>query len=446
MSNDATPAGLSATEAARRIRDGELTSEELVQSCLERIDALEDTVGAWTYLDRDHALAQAKAAHERRRSGESLGPLHGVPGGVKDIYDTADMPTENGTVLQAGRRPREDATAVALLRQAGAVILGKTVTTELAVFAPGKTRNPHNPGHTPGGSSSGSAAAVAAGMVPLATGSQTAGSIVRPAAFCGVVGYKPTHGLISRHGVLAQSRTLDTLGGFARSLADVALLAEVMMVYDSRDPDLRPSGRPRLSEVAAEPPPVTPALALVRGPVWDKAEPDTQEAFAELVEALGETCEALELPEVFAQGNPAQRTVQTVEMALNYAPLYERGADKLSPILMDMVGEGQGRTALEYARALRLREVLNAGLEEVFAHFDAIVTPAANGPAPEGLGATGDPAFCSLWTLCGTPAVSLPLLTASNGLPMGVQLVGRRGDDARLLRTARWLSETLSEG
>ena len=446
MSNEATPAGLSATEAARRIRAGELTSEELVQSCLERIDELEDAVQAWTHLDTDYALAQARAAHEQRRSGENLGPLHGVPVGVKDIFDTADMPTENGTALQAGRRPREDATAVALLRQAGAVILGKTVTTELAFFAPGKTRNPHNPAHTPGGSSSGSAAAVAAGMVPLATGSQTAGSVIRPAAFCGVVGYKPSHGLISRYGVLEQSRTLDTLGVFARSVADAALLAEVMMVYDSRDPDMRPGARSPLTGVAAQEPPVTPALAFVKGPVWDMAEPDTREAFAELAGALGEACEAVELPEVFAQGNPAQRVVQAVEMALNYASLYERGADKLSPVLMDMVEEAQGRSALDYARALRRREVLNAGLDEVFAHFDAVVTPAAPGPAPEGLDATGDPAFCSLWTLCGTPAVSLPLLTASNGLPMGVQLVGRRGDDARLLRTARWLSETLSEG
>lgn len=450
MTNDGAElaglAGLGAQEATAGIVAGQFTSEELVHACLERVEAREPEVRAWTYLDPEHALAQARRADEARRSGAGLGPLHGVPVGIKDIFDTADMPTENGTALQAGRRPREDATSVALLRQAGAVIMGKTVTTELAFYAPGKTRNPHNPGHTPGGSSSGSAAAVADGMVPLATCSQTNGSIIRPAAYCGVVGYKPSHGLISRHGVLAQSRTLDTLGAFARSVPDVALMAEVMMAYDSRDPDMRPSGRPLLAELAAQDPPVTPALAYVQGPAWDRAETDTREAFAELAEALGGSCEAVELPEVFGQGSPAQRTLHAVEMALNYATLYERGRDRLSPVLTATVEEGQRCLALDYVHALRRREVLNAGLDEVFEQFDAIVTPAAPGPAPEGLEATGDPAFCSLWTLCGVPAVSLPLLTASNGLPMGVQVVGRRGDDARLLRTARWLGETLFEG
>lgn len=436
---------LGAADAAARIAGGEITSEELVRACLAQVDQHEDSVQAWAYLDPEYALAQARRADGRGRAGAGLGPLHGVPVGIKDIFDTADMPTENGTELHAGRRPTRDATAVALLRQAGAVIMGKTVTTELAYFAPGKTRNPHNPAHTPGGSSSGSAAAVAAGMVPLAAGTQTAGSVLRPAAFCGVIGYKPSHGLITRHGILPQSRTLDTPGVFARSLPDAALMAETMMVYDSHDPDMRPSGRHRLVDTAAQEPPVEPALAFVKGPVWDKAEADTREAFAELAAALGGACDEVELPEVFARGNPAQRAINSVEMALSYAAFYERGRDKLSPVLIQMIEEGQRCLALDYKRALEWREVLNGGLDRVFDRFDAIVTPAAPGPAPKGLETTGDPAFCALWTLCGTPAVSLPLLTASNGLPMGVQLVGRRGDDARLLRTARWLSETLSE-
>src|SRR6185436_16076426 len=220
------PSALSAVEAARLIGEGFLSSEELVHGCLERMRQVEPTVQAWTYLDEEHALAQAREADERRRSGEGVGPLNGVPVGIKDIIDTADMPTENGTVLHQGRSPREDAKVVAMLRAAGAVILGKTVTTEVAYFAPGKTRNPWNPEHTPGGSSSGSAAAVGAQMVPLALGSQTNGSVIRPAAFCGVYGFKPTHGLIPRTGILKLSRALDHVGFFARTLEDIALVAE----------------------------------------------------------------------------------------------------------------------------------------------------------------------------------------------------------------------------
>ena len=443
----ATPslAALGIADAAQGIAAGAFTSQDLVRACLARVEEVEETVQAWTYLDPDYALAQASRADEARQAGLSLGPLHGVPIGVKDIYDTADMPTENGTVLQAGRRPQRDATAVALLRQAGAVVMGKTVTTELAVYAPGKTRNPHDPEHTPGGSSSGSAAAVAAGMVPGALGSQTNGSVIRPAAFCGVVGYKPSHGLISRAGVLPQSRFLDTLGTFGRSVADAALLAECLMVFDRGDPDMRPTGRPLLGETLAQRPPVRPDLAFVEGPVWDRAEDDTRAAFAELADALGAACATVELPEAFDQGLPALRTIQCADIALSYAPFHDKGRDQLSDILVGMIEEGRRCLALDYKRALEWRGVLNDGLEAVFERFDAILTPAAPGSAPHGLEATGDPAFCSLWNLCGTPAISLPLLRGAKGLPMGVQLVGRLGNDARLLRTARWLMETLSD-
>ena len=446
MSKDPTAAGLSATEAARRIRDGELTSEELVQSCLERIDEIEDTIGAWTHLDKDYALAQASAAHERRRAGEALGPLHGVPVAVKDIFDTQDMPTENGSPLDAGRTPRRDATVVSLLREAGAVIMGKTVTTEFAVYHPGKTANPHDPARTPGGSSSGSTAAVAAGMVPLALGSQTNGSVIRPAAFCGVVGFKPTHGLISRHGILALSRPVDTVGVFARSVEDAALMADCLTAYDEHDPDMVPHGRPRLAEVVAQEPPVTPKLAFVKSPVWDKTEADTRAAFAELTEALGETCDEVALPEPFDRAVAMHRAIMTADLAKSLAGYYDRGRERISPVLRGMIEEGQTVTAVDYNRAVDSIEVLNAGLNQIFEHYDAILTPAAAGEAPLGLDATGDPVFCTIWTLCGTPAITLPLLSGSNGMPMGVQLVGRRGDDARLLRTARWLSETLSEG
>lgn len=440
---DQSLALLGAAEAAKRIAHGDITSEELVRACLARIEDIEETVQAWTYLDPDHALAQARRADEARQAGVGLGPLHGVPVGIKDILDTHDMPTENGTPLQAGRAPKHDATAVALLRQAGAVIMGKTVTTELALYAPGKTRNPHDPERTPGGSSSGSAAAVAAGMIPLAVGSQTNGSMIRPAAFCGAFGYKPTHGLISRTGVLPQSRVFDTLGVYARNVADIALMAEQLMAYDAGDPDMAPRGRPRLVATAAQQPPVTPALAMVKGPAWDRAEADTRAAFAELAEALGETCEEVELPAVFANGITAHRTVYCADIAITLGAFYARGKERLSNGLVDMIEEGQRCLAVDYKLALEWRDVLNAGLDEVFERFDAILTPAAPGQAPRGLEATGDPVFCTLWTLCGTPAISLPLLSGADGMPMGVQLVGPRGDDARLLRTARWLVEKI---
>jgi len=237
---------LGAAAAASALSEGSISSEELVASCLARIAADEERVRAWAFLDADYALQQARAADQRRREGEPLGALHGIPVGIKDIIDTRDMPTENGTVLHAGRTPLEDATVVRMLRAAGAIILGKTVTTELATYAPGKTRNPHNPEHTPGGSSSGSAAAVAAHMVPLALGTQTNGSMIRPAAYCGVVGFKPSFGLIPRHGILKQSRALDQVGVFARSVEDAAFLAEQIIGFDERDPDTRPRAKPPL--------------------------------------------------------------------------------------------------------------------------------------------------------------------------------------------------------
>src|SRR5204863_1165139 len=236
-------AQLSASEAASRMGRGLLTAEELVRACLERIRQVEPTVQAWQFLDEEHALTQARAADERRRSGQPVGALNGIPVGIKDIIDTGDMPTENGTPVHQGRMPREDAAVVKQLRAAGAVILGKTVTTECAYFTPGKTRNPHNPEHTPGGSSSGSAAAVAASMVPFALGSQTAGSTIRPGSFCGVYAFKPTHGLIPRTGILQLSRTLDHVGLFSRSLEDLALLAEQLVGFDEGDPDTRPRAR-----------------------------------------------------------------------------------------------------------------------------------------------------------------------------------------------------------
>jgi Asp-tRNA(Asn)/Glu-tRNA(Gln) amidotransferase A subunit family amidase len=439
-------ARLGALQAAAAIREGQITSAELVEACLARIDEIEKDVQAWAFLDPTHAREQAKAADEARSEGRPLGALHGVPVGVKDIIDTADMPTEDGTPLHAGRRPLKDAKVVSLLRTAGAVILGKTVTTELAVYAPGKTRNPHDPGRTPGGSSSGSAAAVAAEMVPLAVGTQTNGSVIRPASYCGVVGYKPTHGLISRGGILHQSRILDHVGVFARSLSDAALLAQELMAFDAADPDMRPRARPRLTDFVSRPVPLAPRFAFVKSPMWEQASADTHGAFSELVESLGGQAAEVTLPEPFADGVGLHRIIHETDLALSFAPEYRRGADQLSATLRKMLEAGQRHLAVDYNRAVARIAVYNTALDDVFGEAHAILTPAAVGEAPRGLESTGSPVFSTLWTLCGLPAVTLPLMQGADGMPIGVQLVGPRGDDARLLQYANWLVEKVAAG
>jgi Asp-tRNA(Asn)/Glu-tRNA(Gln) amidotransferase A subunit family amidase len=437
---------LSATDAARAIRDGAISAEELTEACLARVREVDDKVQAWAFLDPEHALNQARARDQERREGQPTGPLHGVPVAVKDIIDTEDMPTEDGSVLHAGRTPAHDATVVAMLRAAGAVIFGKTVTTELATYAPGKTRNPHNPEHTPGGSSSGSAAAVAVGMVPLALGSQTNGSVIRPASFCGVYGFKPTHGLIPRTGVLKLSRTLDQLGVFARSIEDAALLGEQLVGWDEDDPDTRPRARPPLVKTACAEPPLPPQLAFVKGPAWDRASEETKQAFAELAAALSDTVFEVDIAGSTERALDYHQTIMEAEMAANLDLEWEKGRDRVSPSLRAQLERGRGITALDYQRACARIPLLNAGFESVFERCEAIVTPAAAGTAPRGLDSTGDPAFCSLWTLCGMPALNLPLMQGENGLPLGVQLVGPRGSDARLLRTARWLVARVAAG
>jgi len=440
-------ASLGASEAARAIREGALTSEELVEACLARVRAAEPRVQAWSFMDEAHALAQARAADEYKRSGRSIGPLHGVPVGVKDIIDTSDMPTENGTLLHRGRTPRTDAAVITRLRAAGAVILGKTVTTEYAYFHPGKTRNPHNPEHTPGGSSSGSAAAVAVGMVPLALGSQTNGSVIRPAAFCGVYGFKPSHGLVPRTGILKLSRTLDHVGLFARTLDDLALLAEELAGYDEGDPDTRPRARIPFGAITAEEPPSPPTIAFIKTPRWERADAETKEGFAELVEVLGGHAVEVELFPSASEAWEWHRTIMEAEMAANLEREWERGRDRLSDPLRALIERGREIRAVDYQRALSWIPLLQESFEELFTQrYDAILTPAAPGTAPRGLGSTGDPSFCTLWTLCGLPAISLPLMRGANGLPLGVQLVGRMNFDARLLRTARWLMARVAPG
>lgn len=428
---------LPAAAAAAKMRDGAIAVEDYARAWLAQVAARESEVRAFIHLDPEHVLAQARALDARRNAGSPLGPLFGLPVGVKDIIDTVDYPTENGAALYAGRRPTRDATAVARLRAADAIVFGKTVTTEVAFRHPGATRNPHDPGRTPGGSSSGSAAAVAAGMLPLAIGSQTAGSVIRPAAFCGVVGVKPSHGLIGRGGVMLHSRKLDHLGVFARSVPDAALLLDALAGLDPEDPDTRPFAAPNLAQFAARAR-VPARLAFVRTPMWEKADAEAREALETFVAGLGTLAEPVGLPDWFGPAWDAHRTVMAVDMAHRHGPPVDREPDKASAPLRAMVEEGRGFSGVRYLDALALADRMAAALADLLREYDAIVTLPAPGVAPKGLGFTGDPVFNALWTLTGLPAVTLPLLAGEAGMPLGVQLIGPPGGDARLLANAQW--------
>ena len=420
---------LTAREAARQIAERRLTAEALTAACLDRTEAREAVVGAWQYLDREHALAAAR----RRDVEPPRGPLHGIPIAVKDLIDTADMPTAYGSPIYRNHRPAADASCVALAKAAGAVVLGKTVTTEFAAFTPGKTANPRNPAHTPGGSSSGSAAAVADGMVRLAFGTQTAGSVIRPAAYCGVVGYKPSFGLINRAGVKPLADSLDTVGILAGTVEDAAFFAGVL------------SERPALRHLAV--PNEAPRFGLYRTPMWDQAEPETVAALDGVraaLEGAGAAVAELAIAREHQGLAEAQNTIMCFEAVRAFA--YERieQSAELSPRFAQMLDAGMAIGAEVYDQARARAATARAGLDAFFGGCDAIVVPAAPGEAPAGLGNTGDPIFNRMWTLLGVPCATLPARWADNGLPTGVQLVGRAGDDARLMACAAFLERALA--
>ncbi|MGE0714119.1 MAG: amidase [Alphaproteobacteria bacterium] len=433
---------LSVVGAAAAIREGTLRASDLVEVLLARVAAVDDRVRAWAFLDAGTARRQAEAADEHRARGRPLGPLHGVPVALKDIFETWDMPTGCGSPVHAGRRTGRDAVCVDRLRRAGAVILGKTVTTEFCYSTAGETTNPHDPRRTPGGSSSGSAAAVAAGMVPGALGSQTNGSVIRPASFCGVIGYKPSYGLIPRTGVQPMSRALDHVGLIARTVEDVALLADAMAGPDPGDPDGAAIADGALLRSACAPLPRPPRLAFVRTPAWDQAEPATHAGFARLTARLGGDVQECDLGRLLDPVYDRHATLMAVEMAHVLADPYDRSGAALSPALRAQIERGRAHRALDYRLALDGIESAGRAIDEVFRDYDAILTPSAAGEAPVGLGSTGNAIFCTPWSYLRLPAISLPVMTGPSGLPVGAQLVGRRGDDARLLRVARWLMAT----
>lgn len=426
-----------------RLQSGAVRSVELADALIARIAEIEPEIRAWAWHDAEHVRGQAKGLDAHRAARRPCGPLHGLPVGLKDVIDTAGIPTENGTPLDSGRVPSRDAWIVSRLKAAGALLMGKTVTCELAFLHPSPTRNPAAPSHTPGGSSAGSAAAVAAGHVPFAVGTQTGGSVIRPASYCGIVGFKPSFGAIGRTGVLSQSPSLDTIGVFARSVPDAALLADALFGYDPGDAASVPTPPPALLEMVAGQPPVRPTLAFVQPPRWEEAEPATRAAIAELVEALGDSAFTTELPPIFEEAPAIRDRINFAEMAKNFYTYEKRGEAQLSVEIRTALAAGKALPARDYLAALDWPAVLTAGLSEIFERCDAIVTPAATGPAPKGYASTGSSVFNGLWTLTGMPAITLPLLQTEDGLPMGVQLVGRRGEDGRLLRTANWLMKVI---
>jgi amidase len=371
-------------------------------------------------------------AARRYDQAQPGGPLGGVPIGVKDIVDTHDMPTGYGSALYAGHRPAWDAACVALARAAGAVVLGKTVSTEFAALAPGKTRNPHNPAHTPGGSSSGSAAAVAAGMVPVAIGTQTAGSVIRPAAFCGAVGYKPSYGLIEGAGVKRLAGSLDTVGVFARAVDDAALFVSVL------------ADRPALAEVTA---PARLRIGLYRTSDWDSVDPATQAALERAAMRLGQGgATVVELPAI--PEHAALLAAQTTIMAweTGQALAFERlnCFDRLAPATQTMLRNGETTPLADYEAARARMPALRAAFDRLFGDRDVLLTPSAPGEAPEGLASTGNALFNRVWTALGTPCVTLPVGRGPRGLPLAVQIVGRHGEDARTLAAAAFVEEALA--
>jgi Asp-tRNA(Asn)/Glu-tRNA(Gln) amidotransferase A subunit family amidase len=422
-----------AWRTAQKVASGELSCQAVVQAYLDRAQERQPVVQAFCSLDADFALAQARRLDARGLSGSfgPLGALHGLPLGVKDLLDSADLPTTYGSPLYAGHRPQSDAAAVALCRDAGAVVLGKTVSTELAYFHPGPTRNPHALTHTPGGSSSGSAAAVADGQVPLALGTQTAGSIIRPAAFCGVVGFKPSWGRVPLAGAKSLSPSQDVVGGFARTVRDVALLGATLL------------SDPRLLLDGSAPP--APRIGLCRTAQWPLAGADTQRAVHQATAALapwavawGEV-EGEDLPDLV----DTQKGVMAFEMARALSHERCQWGDRLSPPLQALMAQGMALTGADHQRLLHHTAAARRRVLALFERFDVLLAPSAIGQAPAGLEATGDPVFCRGWTLLGLPSVHLPFTTGSQGLPLGLQLVAAHGQDHRLLAFAQWVHERL---
>ncbi len=434
MSTD--PAKFSVAELSQRLERGDLSSERVVAACLERIANRDETVKAWEFLDPGAALDAARRCdREPRRS-----PMHGIPVGIKDIMDTKDYPTEYGTPIYKGWRPSADAACVALLKQAGAVVLGKTRTTELAALHPTVTTNPHNPEHTPGGSSSGSAAAVADGMVPVALGTQTFGSVIRPAAYCGVVGFKPTFGTVSRAGIKPQAESLDTVGTFTRHAADLPLILGGLTSHPPSTFETTAAFEKTAS--------AAPRVGVCRGPAWQEAQEETVAAIDGAVgafERAGAEVREIEVPRLLEEALDAHFSLARYEMVRAFAHEWREHREKISASLAPMLEFGETVSLADYRAAVDVGNQARAAAARLFDDFDVLLTASQPGEAPRGLGSTGNPIFNRLWSFLHLPCVTLPFAEGPGGLPVGIQLVGPRDGDAGLIAVARWAEAALRE-
>jgi len=436
---------LSASELAAQLREGEISSVEVCSQYIERIGKFEKDVKAWSHFNKKLLLEKAAEADEHRISGKPLGALHGLPVAVKDIIGTLDMPTECGTTIRKKMNTSQDSEVVNLLKVAGAIIMGKTETTELAYFHPGKTTNPHDYKRTPGGSSSGSAAAVAAYMAPLSIGSQTNGSTIRPASYCGVVGYKPSYGLISRYGILKQSDKLDQVGLFGKSVEDVALLARVLIKKDLFDPSTIHYSAEDMMDVCRKGPLFDPKFIFYKTKNWKNIDKESQKSFEIFIKTFKKNIEVFDTPSYFDDIPKYHKIIHETDMANNFQLYYKKYKKKLSKEMVSAIERGLKNSATEYAEAIDFMKRSYDSYKEVFEDYHGVLTPASSGVAPKGLGNTGSPEFSTVWTYLGLPSISLPLLTGKNDLPLGIQLIGDKHDDLRFLGVANWVEKNCKQ-
>ena len=436
---------LSANELAAQLREGEISSVEVCSQYIERIGKFEKDVKAWSHFNKKLLLEKAAEADEHRISGKPLGLLHGLPVAVKDIIGTLDMPTECGTTIRKKMTASQDSEVVNLLKVAGAIIMGKTETTELAYFHPGKTTNPHDYKRTPGGSSSGSAAAVAAHMAPLSIGSQTNGSTIRPASYCGVVGYKPSYGLISRYGILKQSDRLDQVGIFGKSVEDVALLARVLIKKDLFDPATIHYSAEDMMDVCRKGPLFDPKFIFYKTKNWKNIDKESQKSFEIFIKTFKKNIEVFDTPSYFDDIPKYHKIIHETDMANNFQLYYKKYKKKLSKEMVSAIERGFKNSATEYAEAIDFMKRSYDSYKEVFEDYHGVLTPASSGVAPKGLGNTGSPEFSTVWTYLGLPSISLPLLTGKNDLPLGIQLIGDKHDDLRFLGVASWIEKNCKQ-
>ena len=435
---------LTAVEAAKQIKSRDLSPVELVESLLSQYDSLEPTLNAWVYLDRKAFLVDAQQKQEELEKGVNVGPLHGVPIGLKDIYYTAGIPTTACSKVYEGFVPEYDATTVTLLKNAGAIMMGKTVTTEFACMDPSPTKNPWNPAHTPGGSSSGSAVAVATRMCPAALGSQTVGSVLRPASYNGVVGFKPTFGRVSRYGVIPVSWSLDHVGWMARSVEDAALLMQVMAVADPNEPIT--VGLPADDFMAGLASHSAPRIGLIRRFFYDNSDEETRKHTDGIVDQLsraGATIEEIPLPDSIDTAIEDQRTIMAVEGAAFHQPMYERQSQDYQPKLREMLRQGLATDGQTYSRALERRQQFTAEMQALAGKADVLLTPSTPTPALPDITNTGNTMFQGPWTSCGLPVITIPSGLAASGLPFGIQLASAPFSEPKLLAAARWCENVL---